>query len=236
MNQVVAIIATQAKDAAEFSERPIYKSLHRQHDMLDLFSKYSFTYKVVYDNKRGLSEIYNEFLYNPEHREDILLFVHDDVELVDVFMVDRLIASPYTVTGLAGTKQANLTCKPAWHLMSAQSEWVGEVAHSKYDEEKKNHLIWTTRFGPTQSRALLIDGLFIAVDVKTAIKQEVKFDNDFKFHHYDMAFCLDCNHKKVKVGVMPINVIHHGLGDSMNTPEWVESAVNFTRKYAQSAA
>lgn len=236
MKRVIAVVATCAKDVTEFATRPIYKSLHRQHDMLDLFSEHTFEYKIVYDNKRGLSEIYNEFLHNSDHKNDILLFVHDDVELVDVFMVDKLVRSPFAVTGLAGTKQANLSCKPAWHLMSEKSEWVGEVAHTKYDENSKHDVIWTTRFGPTQSRTLLIDGLFIAVDVEKVVKQQAKFDNDFKFHHYDMAFCLDCNAKKVKVGVMPINVVHHGLGDSMNTPEWIESAVNFTQKYAPRTA
>lgn len=236
MKRVVAVIATRAKDPIEFATRPIYKSLHRQHDMLDLFSEYSFAYRIVYDNKRGLSEIYNEFLYDPAYKNDILLFVHDDVELIDVFMVDKLINTPFAVTGLAGTKQINLACKPAWHLMSEKEEWVGEVMHSKYDDKKDFNVVWTTRFGPTRSRALLIDGLFIAVNVKELTAQNVKFDEEFKFHHYDMAFCLDCNLKKVKIGVLPISVIHHGLGDSMNTHEWVSSAVNFTKKYATQSA
>jgi hypothetical protein len=109
--------------------------------------------------------------------------------------------------------------------MSERADFVGEVAHTKSDK------IRTSVFGPTKSRALLIDGLFIAVNVKEAIEKNVQFDEEFDFHHYDLTFCLDCNNKKVSVGVLPIRVIHHGLGDSMNTPEWVASAKIFSAKY-----
>ena len=58
--------------------------------------------------------------------------------------------------GLAGCNSINLNKPSAWHLLcNSPGNMLGEVAHSKEDKT------WTTVFGPTMGRALLIDGLFI---------------------------------------------------------------------------
>lgn len=225
MKKVTAIIATQAKTMQEFEKRPIFKSLQKHYNSHDLFNLKQFDFVIVKDNKEGLSSLYNKFLHQEKYSNHILLFVHDDVELEDLFLVEKLQNSPYVVTGLAGCKKADLSKQPAWHLMSDRSDHVGEVAHVSENN------IWTTCFGPTNSRALLIDGLFIAVDVSQARGKGVEFDEEFDFHHYDLAFCLRCNESKATVGVLPIRVIHHGLGDSMNTPDWHKNAVKFSAKY-----
>jgi len=49
-----------------------------------------------------------------------VLFVHDDVELEDNRLIDKLIASPYDVTGLAGAKTFNKkSLDLAWHLAAS---------------------------------------------------------------------------------------------------------------------
>ena len=113
----------------------------------------------------------------------------------------------------------------AWHLMCDRSELAGEVAHSK----DKNH--WTTIFGPTDSRVLILDGLFLAVKTAKLLDTNTKFDEDFTFHHYDMSFCLRANANKLKMGVYPIKVTHFGMGDSMNSQLWEHSAQKFKQKY-----
>lgn len=222
MKNVTAIIATESKTLEEFSSKPIWKSLE---SLTKLHSDNSFDFVIVKENKEGLSKVYNKHLKNSKYKNNILLFVHDDVELEDLFLVEKLNQSPYIVTGLAGCKQIDLTQPPAWHLMSKREDQLGEVAHIHQGN------VWTSVFGPTKSRALLIDGLFIAVDVQRALEKEIEFDEDFDFHHYDLAFCLNCNKKKATVGVIPIRVIHHGLGDSMNTPEWEKNASKFIAKF-----
>ena len=132
----------------------------------------------------------------------------------------------YDIVGLAGSKKCDLSSDiPAWHLMCDRNDLVGEVAHSK---DKVN---WTTIFGPTDSRALILDGLFIAVNVAKLLETNTKFDEDFSFHHYDITFCLNANKNKLKMGVYPIKVTHYGLGDSMNSDQWRKSANCFKQKY-----
>jgi hypothetical protein len=181
---------------------------------------------ILYENKTSLTKIYNSFI-TKENQDKKIIFVHDDVLIEDVFLFEKLDVSfeKYDIVGLAGAKKCDITKPPAWHLMSERQDHVGEVAHSK------DKVYWTTVFGPTDSRALIIDGLFIAVSVKKLLETNTRFDENFDFHHYDITFCLNANKNKLKIGVYPIKVTHFGLGDSMNTEEWMQSSLKFQKLY-----
>lgn len=183
--------------------------------------------KVLYENKEPLTKIYNSFIIK-ENIDKKIIFVHDDVLIEDLFLIEKLDIAfeKYDIVGLAGTKKCNLNAEiSAWHLMSDRMDHVGEVAH--YNDKK----VWTTVFGVSESRALVLDGLFLAVNVEKLINTNTFFDEHFTFHHYDISFCLNANKNKLKMGVTPIRVVHFGLGDSMNTPEWQNSAEIFKRLY-----
>lgn len=184
---------------------------------------------IVYNNKEGLPKVYNKFI-SEENRDKNLIFVHDDVLIEDIYIFEKLelAFSNYDIVGLAGSKECDLSSEiTAWHLMSKRGSHVGEVAHSKDDS------VWTTVFGPTPSRALLIDGLFIGVNVAKLLDTNTKFDENFEFHHYDISFCLRANQNKLKIGVYPIRVNHSGLGNSMNSEEWAKSHLKFKQLYCK---
>lgn len=224
INKLLITICTQAKTDEEFSKRPIFPSLKKQYE-----TNSSIEFHIFKDNKRGLSSCYNEILKDPKNINKTVLFVHDDVVLEDIFLFEKLINSPYSITGLAGTKTFNKAAdKLAWHLAAEnKSSFVGEVAHFA-----KQQGIWTTVFGPTNSRALVIDGLFIACKVKDLVDKNLYFDEQFDFHFYDIAFCLNANKNKVTCGVLPIRVIHFGLGDSMLTEQWEQANIKFKQLYS----
>ena len=220
--RIFLVTATKAKTEEEFKKRPIAKSLEKLCNIYDLTQ---FDFHVEKNNKNGLSSVYNKFL-TEEHKNDIVLFVHDDVIISDLFLVEHLRKSPYTVTGLAGTTSYNIASqKCAWHLMSKREDWRGEVRHIK------DNNIWTSVFGRTPSNASLIDGLFIAVNIENILKTQARFNEQFKFHCYDLAFCIECERNNVSCGVLPISVIHYGLGDSMLTKEWEEANLKFKEVY-----
>jgi hypothetical protein len=181
---------------------------------------------IVFKNKKGLPKLYNSFI-NETYKDKRLIFVHDDVLIEDMFLEEKLDIAfeKFDIVGLAGSKKCDLSKPPAWHLMSERNDHVGEVGHSH------NKVSWTTCFGPTDSRALLLDGLFLAVRVDRLLETDTYFDENFNFHHYDITFCLNANKNKLKLGVSPIKVTHFGLGDSMNTPEWHRSAQTFKKYY-----
>jgi len=219
-NKYKIVVATQ-KNKEEFEKTPIKLSI----DKLGWSSKLI----VITENKQGLSEVYNQFL-TEEYAQYKILFVHDDVLIEDLFFDEKLELAfqKYDIVGLAGSKKCNLTAEmPAWHLMCQREDMVGEVSHSK----DKNY--WTTCFGPTDSRALILDGVFLGINVESLLKTNTKFDENFKFHHYDITFCLTANKNKLKMGVYPLKITHFGLGDSMNTTDWQQSAAKFKELYAK---
>jgi hypothetical protein len=222
MNKLLIVTCTKAKTDKEFESRPIYQSLKKQFE-----SNADIDFCVFKDNKKGLSECYNSVLKDSNNADKVVLFVHDDVVLEDLFLYEKLINSPYSITGLAGAKTFNKSIdKLAWHLAADRNSFVGEVAHVK-----PGGVTWTTVFGSTPSRALTVDGLFISCKVKDLIEKDLYFDEDFSFHFYDLAFCMKANAKKVLCGVLPIRVIHHGLGDSMISNNWEENNIKFKKKY-----
>lgn len=224
MSKLLIVVCTQAKTDSEFARLPIYQSLRKQYES----NSPNVDFHLFKDNKRGLSECYNEVLKDPNNFNKTVLFVHDDVVLEDLFLYEKLINSPYSITGLAGAKSFNKQShKLAWHLSAPREDHVGEVAHSNSEHT------WTTVFGSTNSRALIIDGLFVACKVKDLIEKDLTFDENFNFHFYDIAFCLRANNKKVTCGVLPIRVIHYGLGDSMLTDQWEEANSKFKEVYCK---
>lgn len=223
MSQLLITVCTRAANFQDFESRPIYQSLKKQvenNSNVDFF--------VISNNQEGLSKQYNKVLKDPKHKDKIVLFVHDDVELNDLFLYEKLINSPYSITGLAGATSFNkLADKLAWHLAAPKHTYVGEVAHS--DKSR----VWTTVFGPVPSRALTLDGLFLSVKINDVTEKELLFDEEFNFHFYDIAFCLRANQKQITCGVLPVYVVHYGLGDSMLTPEWEHANTKFKQQYCQ---
>jgi hypothetical protein len=218
LNNYHFVVATQNNEENFKKNSPICLFL----DKTENFSNST----VLYENKTSLTKVYNSFI-TQENSDKKIIFVHDDVLIEDVFLFEKLDVAfeKYDIVGLAGTKKCDITKPPAWHLMSERQDHVGEVAHSK------DKVYWTTVFGPTDSRALIIDGLFIAVSVKKLLDSNTRFDENFDFHHYDITFCLNANKNKLKIGVYPIKVTHFGLGDSMNTEEWMQSSLKFQKFY-----
>lgn len=222
MSKLLVVTCTRAGTLDMFSTRPLYHSLKKQCEL-----NANIDFYVFKENDKGLSLRYNEILKNPLYKEYTVLFVHDDVVLEDIFLYEKLISSPYAITGLAGAKSFNKHAdKLAWHLAAEKHAYVGEVAHCNTQGE-----VWTTQFGPTKSRALILDGLFLSCKVNELVDKELYFDEDFDYHFYDIAFCLRANEKHITSGVLPIRAIHFGLGDSMLTPEWEEAQQKFKTKY-----
>jgi hypothetical protein len=216
------VVATQYNEVDFWEKSQIAISLDK--------SGYRNNCTVFFENKEGLPKIYNQFFIE-ENKIKRIIFVHDDVLIEDLFWEEKLNLAfeRYDIVGLAGSKKCDLTKPPAWHLMSDRQDHVGEVAHSH------DKVVWTTVFGKSDSRALVLDGLFLAINMEKVLQTPLKFDESFNFHHYDITFCLNANHFKLKMGVTPIRVVHFGLGDSMNTEDWQRSSLAFDRFYGQNS-
>lgn len=233
MKPVLLVTATRCKTIDEFKERPLYESLHILCEKR--YTNTQFDFKIVTDNTRGLSEVYNDFIIE-NNKNKIVLFIHDDVEIHDLMLAEKLNQSPWDITGLAGGSNFRIAEQNLWHLCTEKNTHSGFVSHPvvKFENnqiKKVSNQYSVTNFGPTPKRCLVVDGLFIAVNVETALNVDFKFDTRHKFHHYDLASCLLANDKKLKVGTYPINVVHHGVGDSYMSDEWRNSNQEFLKNW-----
>jgi len=230
MKQVLLVTATKTKTLEEFQQRPLAKSLQILSDI-----RYPdgilFDFEIVKDNSAGLPEVYNRYL-TEKNKDKIVLFCHDDVEIHDLSLVEKLNESPWDITGLAGATQFTFQDKNLWHMCAPRGTHSGSVTHPlvtqngdqiQTDPTKK----LSTLFGPWPERCLVLDGLFLAVNVDRALETGWRFDERHHFHHYDIASCLGANEKKLKMGTYPIFVVHYGLGNSFMTPEWEQSNIIF---------
>jgi GT2 family glycosyltransferase len=206
----------------------LQKVISREQEGYDI---YNFDITVLANNKKGLSHIYNAVLETDPHN-DIILFMHDDVEIHDAFFVEKLKKAheTYDIVGLAGATSQNYKTsfggKHLWHLSSndGRKHLRGIVAHY-FPEGYYNSMF----FGRTPAEVSVIDGLFMSVKT-SALKDKKLFDEDFDFHHYDMAMCINAKAQGLKIGVWPIFVIHHGLGEFDNEI-WNGSNETFKKKY-----
>jgi hypothetical protein len=225
MKQVLLVTATRAKTLEEFKQRPLAPSLELLCDKR--YDEIQFDFEIVKDNKDGLPEVYNRFI-NESNKDKIVLFVHDDLEIHDLNLVEKLNESPWDITGLAGTSQFQVQDKNLWHICTPREAMSGSVTHP-FAQQVNNQIQvdaskrLSTLFGPWPQRCLVLDGLFLAVNIDRALEADWRFDERHKFHHYDIASCLFANEKKLRMGTWPIFVVHHGLGNSYMTPEWEDS-------------
>ena len=188
---------------ANAEETLAYKSLSRLNDI-----------DVYYDanNKEGLSVMYNLILKEHLNDFDYIVFLHDDVYVDDLGVCDKLIKAhtQFDIVGLAGGVNPIIKAPALWHLMCGgfrSNNLHGAVTHPCSKDQ-----IMVTNFGPTPARVAILDGLFLSVKTKSVKETGWKFNENYNFHHYDIASCIDANKKKLRLGVAPIWVMHNSPG------------------------
>jgi GT2 family glycosyltransferase len=202
------VSATKATTMEEFSSRPIHKYIE----------KTGINTNIALGCTEGLSLAYNARI---SANNDIIIFVHDDVEIEDLWLLEKIESTDADVVVCAGATSFNKNkmCL-AWHLAAEKREDLrGEVAH-----RFPNGQVNTTIFGPA-GRVLTFDGVFMAIKTKNILEKGVAFDERFKWHFYDTAFALRCHKAGLKAAISPhpIRIVHHGLGDSMHSEEFNQS-------------
>ena len=184
---------------------------------------------MTYQNKAGLGTIYNRHL-NGRNKDKILVFVHDDCRIEDLFFGEKLnqAMKVFDVVGVAGNREPNLDY-PSWFDQSRPlTGCVGHVAgkRSKFGSET----IIVSSYGTTPEECRLLDGLFIAINTERIISSNVKFDERFAFHFYDLDFSRSCVSKGLRLGTWPIWVVHQS-GGSFNSSEWKKAAQLYSDKW-----
>lgn len=187
----------------------------------------------VIHNPEGisLSKIYSDLLVSKDIKDNIIVFIHDDIEFLRKGWGKELLRlfnehDDYGIIGVAGSAQFD--ANGAWWNYEKK---FGQVLHRN---EGKS---WLTAFSPLLDKDLqevvVIDGLFIAVDKR---KVNENFNRDLEgFDFYDIDFCLS-NHFskgwKYKIGVTTnIRLAHNSVGKLKDT--WYANREIINKKFGK---
>jgi len=166
---------------------------------------------VFNDGSKGLSEIYNQAV-KLFPKEEEYLFVHHDVEMQTDDWYDKIVDMKECgcdIIGVAGTSNFDLNDGRWWFQNGIPqfNDCHGKVIHT--DDVKS----WETNFGPSPAENLdVVDGLFLFV-TKNIFDAGIKFDERFKFHFYDVSFCIRAKKMGFKIGVADVLVKHLSIGE-----------------------
>jgi len=174
--------------------------------------------RISYENTRGLPLVYNDSIDSGDPH-DILVFLHDDIWLQDLFFVERILSAlqDYDIAGLAGNTR-RVPWQFAWYRdLQDEFDWghmSGVVGHGPMPFTGE-----MTTFGPTPQACELLDGLFLAVRKSVLRESGLRFDPRFDFHFYDLDFSRQARAKGLRLGTFPMSVTHQSGGNA-GTEGW----------------
>ena len=191
------------------------------------------TASIAFQNRVGLPAVYNHRL--AQSSAEVLLFVHDDVWIDDIYLADRLLqaCAAFDVVGVVGNT----------HCGERQVSWAFTDEHLTWDaEERLSGAIANgtepfgrvSRFGSSTTSCRLVDGAFIAVNRAAAVHRGARFDEQFSFHFYDMDFCREAHARGLRIGTWPISITHQS-GGNFRSDEWREACNRYRQKWEISA-
>lgn len=198
-------------------------------------SAYCFDYvqiRLFEQNKRGLPEVYNQAIEEARADPAILVFVHDDVHLLDYYFAERMTRSldKFQLIGLAGNRR-RVPGQPSWAFIDDKLTWdapenlSGVVGHGKAFPPSN-----VSVFGKPDQEVKLLDGLMLAARSKTLIDKELRFDQAFDFHFYDLDICRQAEAKRVSMGTFALPVIHES-GGNFGSEAWRRGYERYLEKW-----
>jgi predicted O-linked N-acetylglucosamine transferase (SPINDLY family) len=202
---------------------------------LKLYEKRPGLQLQLFDNNtRGLSTIYNSAIDYAAENPAILVFVHDDVWLTDYFWDERIRESlaHFDLAGVAGNRR-RVPRQPAWCFAKDDMRWdearylSGTVGHGKGFPSKN-----VLTFGLSRQACKLLDGLLLIADSEMMTRTGLRFDEQFKFHFYDMDLCRQAELRGLRIGTWPLSVVHESVG-AFGPKVWRESYELYLRKYEE---
>lgn len=148
--------------------------------------------------------------------EDILVFVHEDVKILDENFFKKLELvfnkkSEVGLIGIVGTKEL----VPTGWWSNDHKHHVGHW-YQEYENGTQRHMIRKIGF---DSDMVAVDGCVFAVRGKVA--KGVKFQEELypnSFHFYDYSYCISVLEVGWKVAVADISILHKSEGAL--PPEW----------------
>lgn len=191
--------------------------------------------KVAFENRRGLSEIFNQCIERADV-DAVLVFIHDDVWIDEADFADAVITGleQFDVIGIAGNKR-RVPNQPAWSFIDLKLTWDEPANLSGRIAYGENAFGIDMEFGEVPAECELLDGVFFAVKKSNLDAKRVRFDTQFDFHFYDMDFCRTARQAGLKLGTWPLKLTHQS-GGAFGTLHWTEKCRHYFNKWESEKA
>jgi hypothetical protein len=230
MDQKICVVtATREKTIEDFKRNTLLGK------SLEIKTFFDIELVCFVNNTDGLSKCYNEAINQLKNTDKILVFVHDDVALLDYYWPLRTIEvlKNYDVAGVAGNVRHQINY-PGWahsHVENGSLIWEDD---SYLSGCMLHDSVWPPKiisiYGDLNKEVVNLDGVYLAMSTNLILEKNLSFDERFKFHFYDADFCKSAVNKKCKLGTFPLALLHAGKGN-MNSPEYIDGYKEFYRKW-----
>lgn len=232
MNQKICVVtATRENTIQDFKSNTLLGQ------SLGIHTYFDIELQCYNNNTNGLSKCYNDAIKKNINEDKILVFVHDDIALLDYYWPLRIIESleKFDISGIAGNIRHEINF-PSW----AHSHSDGKNVIWDDDKNLSGCMLhsdtWppkiVTVYGEPHKEVVNLDGAFIACSTKTLRNFNLTFDEQFEFHFYDADFCKAAHKKKCKLGTFPLALMHSGKG-RMDTLEYRTGYLKYNEKWSK---
>jgi hypothetical protein len=173
-----------------------------------------------------ITALINEGLKN----DDIVLFVHEDVKLLDPNFVSKLELmfsekKDVGLVGVVGVTELSENCR-WWD--NKPDKLKGHIIQE--NGQQAYHMV-KGMVGYSDD-LVAVDGLCFAVRADLLLGG-LRFDDTFKgFHFYDLDICCQILSMGHKIAIADILVLHKSIGDISKSEGWMENKDKFFKKWS----
>jgi hypothetical protein len=219
--------------ATRYSEQDFYRKAALGRSLSQTYAQLPVARRIYFGNSRALAACYNDAVASVSRPDDILMFIHDDIHILDFYWVEKLVAGlqAFACVGLAGNKR-RVPRQPNWAFIDEKFTWDDPSNLSGIVGHGTEFPCQLSVFGPVWQECKLLDGILIAAKRKAFGKNGLRFDEAFDFHFYDLDLCRQAEAAGLKMGTIPLGVMHEST-NRCGSPEWQKNYVNYLKKWRE---
>jgi GT2 family glycosyltransferase len=225
MSEITIVSATRYNEKDFFEKAAIGRAFAQTYASLPV------RLKIYFGNREPIPKCYNDAVAGIRDPGAIVVFTHDDVHIVDFFWIRKLVMGleEFDILGVAGNRR-RLPGQTSWAFVDERGTWDAPENLSGVVGHGKTFPCQLSAFGSSPQACKLLDGVFLATRKDILDRSGIRFDERFDFHFYDLDFCRQAEAKNLRIGTVPLSIIHESAGHFF-TPAWQANRDKYLLKW-----
>ncbi|SIQ69004.1 glycosyltransferase family 2 protein [Pseudacidovorax sp. RU35E] len=188
--------------------------------------------RIFFSNQQGLPGLFNAVI-DQAQPQDILVFVHDDVWIEQSDFAAQLVTAlrRFDLVGIAGNRR-RVPGQTAWPFIpTPDNEFTWDFPNLSgavlCESLRAPKLL---DYGAAPAPCELLDGVLLAARSRVLQRGNVRFDEQFAFHFYDMDLCRQARANGLRLGTWPLRIFHASSG-LFGSPSWHSGKERYLAKW-----